>query len=238
MKKLLFILGLLIVVASCKDSTPTSGNVTMKVSAASTSGKTIASGRVATSRIVLTDFKVNIGDIKFDVDNDDARFKTDSVVEDVKLKGPFLLNILDSTKTLSQLINTVNLHVGQYKEIKVKFVKSTVAGEMNGKTFLIKGTFDKKKFLISSEKEVVLKVKFEDHNKKYVATTNNQNLIIKIRIDALLAKLVAWANAGYLQDIDGDGFIDLCTCDKDGHKDLGDQIRSIIEGDTKMDDKD
>ena len=238
MKKLLFILSLLIVVTSCKDSAPTSGTVTMKVSAISTSGKTVASGRVATSRIVLTDFKVNIGNIKFDVDDNDARFKTDSVVEDVKLTGPFLLNILDSTKTLSQIINTVNLHVGQYKEIKIKFLQSTIAGEMNGKTFLIKGTVDKKKFLISSDKVIVLKINFEDHAKKLVATTNSQNLIIKVRIDAVLARLVAWANAGYLTDTNGDGFIDLCTCDKDGHKDLGDQIRSIIEGDTKMDDKD
>ena len=70
MKKIAILSLLVIMISSCSDDTSsTSGNVTLKASAVSTTGKTYLTGRlattaVATSTVVITDFKINIGKCK------------------------------------------------------------------------------------------------------------------------------------------------------------------------------
>jgi hypothetical protein len=135
MKKtfLLFLIALMVI--SCSDNASTTGNVSLKATAVSTTGKTSLNGRVAaTSTVVITDFKLNIGKIKFETDEEDDRHDIDPSHEDVKLTGPFLLDLLDANRPLSQFITSLNVPNAQYEEIKFKFTKSLVEGEMLGKT--------------------------------------------------------------------------------------------------------
>jgi Domain of unknown function (DUF4382) len=178
----------------------------MKASSTSVTGKTSISGRVEASTVTITDLKINVGRIKFEIDSEDSRHKTDSIVEDQKLVGPFLLDLLDSGKTLIQTISSVNIPNGKYEEIKLKFEKSTASGEMNGRTLLVKGTADGKPFVIWSDQEVTVKLDFEDHNKDVAVGGGSQELNIKIKIDAILARLIELTKAGSLTDTDGNHF--------------------------------
>lgn len=237
MKKL-SILGLLAIMASsCSDNPSRDGNVTLKASAVSTTNMTSATGRIA-STVVITDFKINIGNIKLETDAEDDRYETDPLLDDVKLTGPFLLDILDPNKTLSQIIATVSVPNAKYEEIEFKFEKSIQPGEMEGKTFLIKGTIDGKNFVVWSGKDAELEMDFADPTKDFTVNSSDVTLNIKIQLDALIAKLTSLASQNLLHDTDGDGVIEISTDNDDGHHDFGEQIKDLLENETHLDDKD
>lgn len=241
MKKISILALLIIVVSSCSDNQTdsTSGNVTLKASAVSTTGKTSLTARsTAASTVVITDFKINIGSIKLETDEEDVRHTEDPLHEDVKLTGPFLLDLLDADKTLSQIITSVSIPNAKYEEIKFKFQPSTLAGEMNGRSFMIKGTVGGKNFVVWSGKEVELEMDFNDPAKDFTVNSNDISLNIKIQIDAIMAKITALAGQGLLTDTDGDGVIEITTGTDDGHHDLGELIRDLLENETHLDDKD
>lgn len=241
MKKFSILALLVIAASSCSDNQTdsTSGNVTLKASAVSTTGKTSLTARsTAASTVVITDFKINIGSIKLETDEEDIRHTEDPLHEDVKLTGPFLLDLLDADKTLSQIITSVSIPNAKYEEIKFKFQPSTLAGEMNGRSFMIKGTVDGKNFVVWSGKEVELEMDFNDPAKDFTVNSNDISLNIKIQIDAIMAKITALAGQGLLVDTDGDGVIEITTGTDDGHHDLGELIRDLLENETHLDDKD
>ncbi|MFV8378353.1 hypothetical protein [Flavobacterium sp. LB3R33] len=241
MKKISILALLVIIASSCSDNQTdsTSGNVTLKASAVSTTGKTSLTARsTAASTVVITDFKINIGSIKLETDEEDIRHTEDPLHEDVKLTGPFLLDLLDADKTLSQIITSVSIPNAKYEEIKFKFQPSTLAGEMNGRSFMIKGTVDGKNFVVWSGKEVELEMDFNDPAKDFTVNSNDISLTIKIQIDAIMAKITALAGQGLLTDTDGDGVIEITTGSDDGHHDLGELIRDLLENETHLDDKD
>ena len=236
------ILALLVIAASsCSDNQTdsTSGNVTLKASAVSSTGKTSMTARTAVaSAVVITDFKINIGSIKLETDSEDVRHTEDPLHEDIKLTGPFLLDLLDPDKTLSQVITSVSIPNAKYEEIKFKFQPSTLAGEMNGKSFMIKGTVDGKSFMVWSAKQVELGMDFADPSKDFTVNGTDISLNIKIQLDAIMAKITALAGQGLLTDTDGDGVIEISTDNDDGHHDLGELIRDLLEKQTHLDDKD
>lgn len=240
MKKTSILALLVIMISSCTDNPSTSGNVTLKASAVSVTGKTSTTARTAASTVVITDFKINISKIKFELDEEDDKYLLADPFydDDVKLVGPFLADILDPNKTLSQFITTANVPNAKYEEIEFKFEKSTQPGEMFGKTFLIKGTINGKNFIIWSSKDAELELDFDDPIKDFAVNGNDMTLSIKIHLDAIMAKLTTLANQNLLQDTDGDGVIEISTDNDDGHHDIGEQIRNLLEQETDLDDKD
>ena len=238
MKKTPILALLALVISSCTNDSASEGNVTLKASAVSTTGKTSLTARTAASTVVLTDFKINIGNIEFETDMEDAMYSTDPIYDDVKLDGPFLLDLLDPSLTLSPFITSVNVPNARYEEIEFNFEKSTLVGEMNGKTYLIKGTINGKPFIIWSDEDAELELDFEDHNKDFTINSNDISLNIKIHLDALMNKLTTLANQGLLLDTDGDGIIEISTGSDDNHNDIGDFIKDLLEQETDLDDND
>jgi hypothetical protein len=238
MKKTLILALLVIMISSCTDNSSTSknGNVTLKASAVSTSGLTFSAARMA-STVVITDFKINIGNIKFETDEDDDRYNEPSH-EDVKLMGPFLLDLLDTNKTLSQTIASLAIPNAKYEEIKFKFETGIEVGDMFGKSILIKGTIDGKEFVFWSDKDVELEIDFNEPSKDFTVNSNDISLNIKIQLDALMAKFASLASQNLLLDTDGDGVIEISTRNDDGHHDIGELIRDLLEHETHLDDKD
>lgn len=233
------ILALLIVLASsCTNNPSTTGNVSLRASAVSSTGKTTTTGRVVASTVAITDFKINIGNIKFETDEEDDRHNENPSHEDVKLTGPFLLDLLDPNKPLSQFITSLDVPNAKYEEIKFKFTKSLVAGDMEGKTFLIKGTINDNPFVIWSALDVELEMDFTDSSKDFTVNGGNLALNIKIQLDALMAKLALLANQGLLLDTDRDGIIEITTGLDDGHSTIGHLIKELLENETHLDDKD
>ena len=240
MKKTSILALLVIMMSSCTNDPATSGNVTLKASSVSATGKTSTTARIAASTVVFTEFKINIGKIKFELDEEDDKYNLVDPFydDDVKLVGPFLIDILDPNKTLTQFITSVNIPNAKYEEIEFKFEKSIVPGEMLGKTFLIKGTINGKNFVIYSGKDAELEMDFKDQTKDFIVNGNDMSLNIKIHLDAIMARLVTLANQNLLMDTDGDGVIEISTDNDDGHHDIGEQIKNLLENETDLDDKD
>jgi hypothetical protein len=240
MKKIVFLALAVVTAISCSnDSTnSTSGNVSLKATALSTTGKTSLTGRAAASTVVITDFQINIGKIKLETDAEDAMHDKDPLHEDVKLVGPFLLDLLDPNKPLSQFITSVDVPNAKYEEIKFMFTKSLVAGDMNGKTFVIKGTINDKPFLIWSDLDAEMEMDFVDPTKDFAVNGNGVALNIKIQLDALMAKMTTLASQNLLLDTDGDGVIEISTSIDDNHSAIGHEIKDLLENETHLDDKD
>jgi hypothetical protein len=238
MKRISIFILVALAMSSCSNSSSTSGNVSLKASAVSATGKTSSTARTAASTVVITDFKVNIGNIKLETDMEDMMHDKDPMHEDVKLMGPFLLDLLDPNKPLSQFITSVDVPNAKYEEIKFNFTKSLIAGDLEGKTFLIKGTINDKPFVIWSAEDIELEMDFIDPTKDFAVNDNSVALNIKIQLDALMAKITTLANQGLLLDTDGDGIIEITTGLDDGHSILGHQIKDLLENETHLDDKD
>lgn len=239
MKKILILALLVVIISSCTDNSSTSknGNVTLKASTVSTSGLTFAAARMAAT-VVITDFKINIGNIKFETDEDDDRYNEEATHEDIRLAGPFLLDLLDPNETLSQTIASLSIPNAKYEEIKIKFETGIEVGDMFGKSILIKGTIDGKEFVFWSDKDVELEMDFSEPSKDFTVNSNDISLTIKIQLDALMAKFASLASQNLLVDTDGDGIIEISTGNDDGHHDFGEQIKSLVEQEADLDDKD
>lgn len=222
-----------------KNSTSTAtGNLSLKATAVSTSGKTSLTGKATTtSTVVITDFKINIGNIKFETDKDDARHGKDSLHDDVKLVGPFLLDLLDINAPLSQFITAVDIPNAKYDEIRFKFIKSIVARDMNGKSYLIKGIINTIPFVVSSSKEVELKMDFVDPTKNINVSRASTSLNIKIQLDAIMAKLASLANQGLLVT-NSNGVIEIGTDLTNVNHVHGEFIKNLLEQESHLDDKD
>jgi hypothetical protein len=240
MKKILTLALLVIMASACTNGSATnSGTVALKASAVSTTGKTSLTARsTATSTVVITDFKINIGNIKFEADEQDKMHTTDPSHEDVKLNGPFLLDLLNPNTTLSQAIASVNIPNAKYEEIKFSFVPSILPGEMSGKSYMIVGTINGTPFKVWSTKKVELEMDFSDPTKDFMVNSNDLSLTIKFQLDAFMAKLTYLANQGLLIDTDQDGVIEISTESDDNHQDIGELIKKLLENETHLDDKD
>jgi len=238
MKKFSLFALVALAMSSCSNNPSAGGNVSFKATAVSATGKTSSTARTAASTVVITDFKVNIGNIKLETDMEDAMHSTDPMHEDVKLMGPFLLDLLDPNKPLSQFITSVDVPNAKYEEIKFNFTKSLIAGDLEGKTFLIKGTINDKPFVIWSAENIELEMDFMDPTKDFAVNDNSVALNIKIQLDALMAKITSLANQGLLLDTDGDGIIEITTGLDDNHSTIGHQIKELLENETHLDDKD
>lgn len=238
MKKISIFVLIAIAISSCSDNNSTTGNVSLKASAVSNTGKTSLTARTAASTVVITDFKVNIGNIKLETDMDDAMHANEPIHEDVKLVGPFLLDLLDPNTLLSQFITSVDVPNAKYEEIKFNFTKSLIAGDLQGKTFLIKGTINSKPFVVWSAENIEFEMDFKDPTKDFVVNGNSVDLNIKIQLDAVMSAVTALANQGLLLDSDGDGIIEITTGTDDGHSIFGYQIKGLLENEMHLDDKD
>lgn len=240
MKKISILALLAIIASSCTNSSDsgTSGNVVLKASAVLTTGTTLTTARTAANTLVITDFKINVANIKFETDMEDDRHDLFPNYEDVKLRGPFLLDLIDPNNTVSQLITSVNVPNAKYEEVELKFEKSIVAGEMSGKTYMIKGTINGKAFMIWSGKDAELEADFEDAAKDFTVNGNDKALNIKIHLDAIMTKLATLVSQNLLFDTDGDGVIEISTDNDDDHQDIGEQIKNLLENETDLDDKD
>ena len=238
MKKTVILAVTALMALSCTKDDSTNGNVTLKASAVVSSPSSVSRTSAVTPTVVLTDFKVNIGSIKFETDEEDERHSTDPSHEDAKLNGPFLLDLLDPNTTLSQVITSLNIPNAMYDEIKLKFTPSLVAGEMLGKSFFIKGTIDGKDFVISSSVDSQIGIDFDDASKNFTVDSNSLTLNFKMHLDGIIARIKTLAEQGLLHDTDGDGVIEITTNSEDNHRDIGEGMRDLLEHEAHLDDKD
>lgn len=235
----LMLFGSILFVA-CNDDPSANGTVILKMAATSPTGNSISGRTQATT--VITDFKVSIREIEFEFDEEDDHFKTDSSFnEDVKLKGPFVLDVLEQNAFVEQLIATVNLPNARYEEVEFKLHKSTDAGVMNGKSILITGTIDGTPFIFWHDTDEEFEIDFENAATDLVINGNTAAMVINLQLDRLFSTVKGGVNLSLAMDGNGDGVIEINpgSIDNDGNKELAHAIKTLLEDVTDLiDDKD
>ncbi len=216
---------------ACSDDEPAAnGTVALKMTAASPTGSTISSGRT-NATTVITDIKISIREIEFEFDEDDSHFQTDSSFdEEVKLNGPFVLDILDQNAFVEQLITTIDLPNAVYEEVKFKLHKNTDAGDMNGKSIMITGTIDGKPFTFWHDIDEALEIDFENAATDLTINGNSTAIVISLKLDQLFSSVKGGVNLSLAGDGDGDGVIEINpgSTDNDGNKDIADAIKNLL----------
>lgn len=220
---------------SCNNDDPAAtGTAILTMEASSSTGSTINGRSKATT--VITDFKVSIREIEFEFDEEDDHFKTDSTFsEDVKLKGPFVMDVLEQNGFVEQLITTVNLPNARYEEVEFKLHKNMDAGVMNGKSILIAGTVDGKSFIFWHDTDEEFEIDFENAATDLVINGNNAALVINLQLELLFSTVKGGVNLSLAKDGDGDGVIEINPgSDNDGNKELADAIKDLLEHATDL----
>ncbi len=234
------LVGLMFMVSCSSNDPAVTGTAALKMEATSSTGSTINGRTLATT--VITDFKVSIKEIKFEFDKNDAHFKTDSAFdEDPKLKGPFVIDVLDPNGFVEQVITTVNLPNAKYEEVEFKLHKNTDAGLMNGKSIYIAGTIDGTPFIFWHDTSEEFEIDFENPTTDLLINGNSVALVITFQLEQLFSTIKGGVNLSLAVDGDLDGVIEINpgSTDNDGNKDLSDAIKNLLKNSTDLfDDKD
>jgi hypothetical protein len=165
MKNKVILLGLFCLTlasTSCsKDEAPTRDNFTILArSNYNATNRFTASNANAT--VVLTSFKINIKEIEFDMDDDfssgDGFYGDD---DDIELRGPFELNLLNGTTEITSL----NIPNGIYEEVEFKMAKNRTTGSaMYNKSIEISGNINGTPFVFWHDVEEDFEIDYEDTN--------------------------------------------------------------------------
>lgn len=232
---MIMLLGSALFVACNNDGPSSTGTVILKIDAVSSTGNTINGRTKATT--IINDFKVNIKEIEFEFDEEDSRFATDSAFnDDSKLKGPFVVDVLDQNAFVEQLVTTVNLPNARYEEIEFKLHKNEDAGIMNGKSILITGTVDGKPFIFWHDTDEEFEIDFENAATDLTINGNTLPMVINFQLERLFSSIKGGVNLSLAKDGDGDGVIEINpgSADNDGNKDLADEIKNLLEDATDL----
>lgn len=221
---------------SCSSSDPApSGTVALKMEATSSTGSTITGRKLATTAI--TDFKISLREIKFEFDEADAHYKTDSMYnDDVKLMGPYIVDVMEPNGFVEQMITSVNLPNAQYEEVEFIFHKSTDVGDMNGKSIYIAGTIDGTPFVFWHDTSETFEIDFEDPTADLVVNGNSVAPVITFNLEQLFSTIKGGVNLSLAVDGDLDGVIEINpgSTDNDGNKDLADAIKNLLKNSTDL----
>jgi hypothetical protein len=241
--------GLLGGCSKSADPSATS-SVSVKLSASTASGSNVINGRISsradsrgsansTTGITITDVKVNVRDIKFDFDRDDRHahepeFKKDTAYSgdnDPKLKGPFLVDLMNAGSFVDKVVASVNLPNAKYERVRFKLVPDSASGDMLGKSILITGKIDSIPFVFWHKRDVSFGARFSDSNPSdsTLSTTGGAvTMAIHFELDKILDALNGGVDLTKAVDGNKDGIITIDPNNDDGNKWLADWIMMVL----------
>ncbi len=164
-----------VILVSCSKSNSTNGsNVQLNFAGTTSSLKSTLTSDSA--GLVLTDFRIVIREIKFDVEQNyfnDFHMKhkhgwMDSAFSNNEVKGPFILNLLENGAVKNLLVNVGQVPNATFDKIEFKVGKSSsvpVTDTMNNKSILLTGTYNGTPFAMWERRETEFKVRFADTTK-------------------------------------------------------------------------
>lgn len=234
MKKFLLSASTLIAIltlTSCSNDENSSSNNLRLVAKATV----INPGNRNANNVNITEFQVNLKEIEFE--KDDNYFDDDDSYgdgfydddDDISLRGPFLLNLLSGTTTITNL----NLPNGVYKEVEFKMAKNTSSGSpLFTKSISIKGTINGTPFEFWHNEDEDFEIDYDDTNQNITVTDNTTTVTIDFDLSTVLAQV----DLTQATDNDGDGLIEINPSDNDGNRNLADLLLDKIEEATDLDD--
>ncbi|MBN8642294.1 MAG: DUF4382 domain-containing protein [Flavobacteriales bacterium] len=214
---------------SCsKDDEQTSDNLTIK--ARTTYASNRLAGFRANAAVTLNSFKINLKEIEFEMDDDfssgDGFYGDD---DDIELRGPFELNLLNGTTEITSL----NVPNGVYKEVEFTMARNTTSGSaMFNKSIEIKGTINGTPFEFWHNVEEDFEIDYDDTNQNIVVTDNTTTVFFDFDLNAAINSI----DFSVATDGDGDGIIEINPNDTDGNQSLANLIKDRIKDSCDLDD--
>jgi hypothetical protein len=240
--KSLFTVGALALgLIACGDDAENPNSNVSIIAKASVGGTTTSnSGARMLSGVVLEEFKINIHEIEFEyeepeMETDAEEDAWENVYEDVKLKGPFEVNLLsESGAALDQLLTSTSIPNGNFEEIEFKLHKNEDAGSaMYGKSVYASGTINGTPFIFWHDTDEEFEIDFEDVNKNIALRGQSLDVIINFNL-SLLFDSVNGIDISSATDGNGDGVIEISPEDEDGNQELADILKDAIEDATDL----
>lgn len=214
---------------SCSnDDEQTSDNLTIK--ARTTYASNRLAGFRANAAVTLNSFKINLKEIEFEMDDDfssgDGFYGDD---DDIELRGPFELNLLNGTTEITSL----NVPNGVYKEVEFTMARNTTSGSaMFNKSIEIKGTINGTPFEFWHNVEEDFEIDYDDTNQNIVVTDNTTTVFFDFDLNAAINSI----DFSVATDGDGDGIIEINPNDTDGNQSLANLIKDRIKDSCDLDD--
>ena len=243
MKKNLFIYAAALSVlgfSACGDGEPSpTGELTLVATANTFSPNTGGKANLRTaSAVTITDFKINIREVEFDFDDKDDDSGIDSVYKDIKLKGPFELDLIKNGTEVASTIGVAELPNAVYKEVEFKLHKSDAAGsDMYGKSIYIAGTIGNLPFVFWHDTDEEFEIELNETRGMAI-----QGEDVKAAITFSLGYLFSEMSAidfSAARDTNGNGIIEIDPKGADDNKDIAHDMKEALEDITDaLDDKD
>ncbi len=206
------------------DAPSATGTVTMRAST-STATTGVSNGRLATT-VQLSDFKINMKEIEFEIDDDKAEEIT---FKDLKLKGPFEVDLLNNTTSLSEILGIAEVPNGRYEEIEFKIGKgSTVGSAMYGKSIYAAGTINGTPFVFWHDVDEEFEVDYTDSNNDLVVDGSDLSMQINFNLGLVFNSSMG-IDLSTATDTDGDGVIEIDPKGEDDNKALANSIKDLIK---------
>lgn len=235
---LVLILSLFLGLSCTNNETdPNAGKLSISANSTFTNLTTkSSSNRVATSNIVIEDFKLNLSKFELEVDLEDDNYEDNQnehwdddgfydYEDEIELMGPFELDLM------SGQISFLNVDVpnGMYDELKFKFEASTdPSSDLFGKSVLIKGTIDDIPFVFWHNFDDEIEVDFEDPQFDISISQIAQEIVITFDLGQILDS-VNGVDLTLANDGNQDGTIEISPDDPDGNNQLAEAIRNKIK---------
>lgn len=221
------VLSLLMLFASCSNDQNDGkrDNLTIKAKASYIG----ANGR-ANSDVLINEFKINIKEIEFELDDDfyddddddygDGFYGDD---DEFELRGPFELDLLNGITT----IVSINIPNGVYEEVEFEMARNTNPNsDLFNKSIQLKGTIQGTPFVFWHNIDEDFEIDYEDTNQNLVINDqNNTTIIFDFNLNAVITS-VDFSNA---TDNNGDGLIEISPVDNDGNRALANLIKNKIK---------
>lgn len=247
----IIVLGTGFFVKCTKSADPSAtSTISLKMSVRTSNGSNIINARAGSGssargsagsamNITLSEVKVNVRDIRFEFDQDDRHFhenefKKDSAFSgdnDAKLKGPFLVDLMNAGTFVDQVVASVTVPNAKYERVRFKLVPDSVAGDMMGKSIMITGKIDTIPFTFWHKRDANFGARFNDHNANDSTMTTTGSAVtvaIHFELDKIMNAFNDGADLTKAVDGNKDGVITIDPDNDDGNKWLADQIMMLL----------
>ncbi|MBE0600090.1 MAG: DUF4382 domain-containing protein [Burkholderiaceae bacterium] len=185
---------------------------------------------LASYNISLESFTIVVEEIEFEFDDDDKNGRDNDYASDIELKGPFVIDLMDNGKSLEQLLATVILPEGRYKEIEFEIEKGKVPGSpMFGKSIQATGTINGTPFTFWTDETDDFEVEFEGSNVLTVDGVKEAIVTIYLDLSRMFDPAMGGMYFGELMDKDGDGEIEINPFSDDDYSSLSDDLWELFD---------
>ncbi|HET8860610.1 DUF4382 domain-containing protein [Marivirga sp.] len=220
-KVLLAIMGASFLMSCDNDNVATNQeNTVIKLSAVYDTPTTLRTA----NEIVINSFILNIEEIELEVD-DDNEAEEGPFASDIELDGPFVVDLIEDSSGIEQILAEVNLPEGNYEELEFSINENEDSeSEIFGKSFLIAGTINGTPFEFWHNEDIDFEIEFENG----MLTLQDASATL-INIQFNLNNLFTLVDISAASDGNGDGIIEINPTNEDGNSDLADTMMDAMD---------